>query len=164
MRHARAQRSTYSNRSGLYSFSRERSEAISGHRQDEGLTSGRPLGSTGAGRAINRWELIRCVGSGEVSCLEAPHIWRSVTFRIARREWKGMRLCRRPIVESEGRSLATVPFTDVLKLSDWRMRKVRTKQGENLSCTLLMAGGFEVQVRESAEEVSAQLKKKLSAY
>jgi hypothetical protein len=41
---------------------------------------------------------------------------------------------------------------------------VSLKQSDGVGCGLLMAGGFELQVRESAEEVSTKIHKVLNAY
>ncbi len=41
---------------------------------------------------------------------------------------------------------------------------VHSKQDEGLGCTLLMAGGFEIQIQQTAEEVSGQINKRLRAY
>ena len=40
----------------------------------------------------------------------------------------------------------------------------RVKQGEGEGCALLLAGGFEIQVQENAEDVATQVQKRLSAY
>lgn len=41
---------------------------------------------------------------------------------------------------------------------------IHAKQSTDTGCTLLMAGGFEIRVQQTIDDVSAQINKRLSAY